>query len=278
MVEREIIFEEEEEEFDKKYEPEEEIPEGQVVDTPEGESSQRPKESRFLSERNMTTKTETKAKVRIRSPKHIASRVQGPEGDSSEKLRPGALPRILDYTELHPQKEPPSKSGEFRLKQPNPPPPHLNLTPTMDLLAQALAGPSLDALDVDEGEKTLLNTIEWQHAAFFNRVKHAVEQYWHPQEEYRRRDPTGKIYGYKDRETILRVVLNPDGTLYRVWIMKSCQVGFLDEEAVEAIHQAAPFPNPPPGLKDKKTGLIHFTFGFILEIREHPTFRIFRYD
>jgi len=75
--------------------------------------------------------------------------------------------------------------------------------------------------------------------AVFNRVQTQVEQFWRPGDEYAQHDPTGHIYGYRDRETILKVVLNRDGSLRSTYVIEESGAGFLDDEAREAIEQAA---------------------------------------
>ena len=153
------------------------------------------------------------------------------------------------------------------------------LRPTDDTLRSAMAGGggSLDALsDVDDGAETLLNTKRFRYASFFNRVKHAVAQSWHPDDAYRMRDPSGRIYGIKARRTTVRVSLRPDGTLEGARVEKASGVDFLDDEAVSALKAAQPFPNPPQGLVDAGSKLITFRFEFNFEIMEAPSFRVFR--
>jgi len=152
-----------------------------------------------------------------------------------------------------------------------------DLTPSDDVLASAVGGGTNDYLkDVDEGTDTLLNTKRWKYASFFTRVKHGVAQSWRPDAAYRLRDPTGQIYGHKNRFTVLKVSLRPDGSLRDVLIEKGCGVDFLDDEAITAFRDAQPFPNPPPGLVDPDSKLITFRFGFYFEIVGTPTFKIFR--
>ena len=142
-----------------------------------------------------------------------------------------------------------------------------DLRPSDDVVAQAVGVGSSDYLkDVDEGADTLLNTKRWKYASFFNRVKRGVAQSWQPDQAYRLRDPTGQIYGLKNRFTVLKVSLQPDGTLRDVLVEKPCGVDFLDDEAVTAFREAQPFPNPPPGLVDQDSKLITFRFGFYFEI------------
>jgi TonB family protein len=141
--------------------------------------------------------------------------------------------------------------------------PKINLIPSVGVLAALSGAPANDHLeDVEEGEGTFLNSREFKYASFFNRLKRDVSQHWRPMVEYRRRDPTGHIYGKKSRVTIVQVVLQSDGMLEAVDIQRSSGVDFLDNEALHAFRRAQPFPNPPKGLIDAKTGLIDFPFGF----------------
>jgi TonB family protein len=131
--------------------------------------------------------------------------------------------------------------------------------------------------DIDEGDDTALNSKRWKFASFFNRIKRAVADHWRPDVEYRRRDPSGNVYGLRDRITVLRVSLKPDGSLAGVLVEQPCGVDFLDDEAITAFREAQPFPNPPRQLIDE-SGTIQFRFAFIFEISSTPTFKIFRYN
>jgi TonB family protein len=135
---------------------------------------------------------------------------------------------------------------------------------------------SLDYLeDVEAGAENLLNTKRTKFASFFNRVRNGVSQHWHPEVIHAARDPHGKIYGTKTRTTRLRISLNRDGSVHRIWVDRPSGVDYLDEEAIRAVRAAAPFTNPPRQLMDGETGLIDFSFNFILMIDGSK--RIFRY-
>ena len=54
-----------------------------------------------------------------------------------------------------------------------------------------------------------------------------------------------RIYGKRNRYTELRVQLKPDGKLGSVAVYQPSGLDFLDDEAIEAFKEAAPFPNPP---------------------------------
>jgi len=105
----------------------------------------------------------------------------------------------------------------------------------------------------------------------------AVAQEWQPAQVYRRHDPTGKIYGFRRRLTVLKVTLDKDGAVKKVLLNRPCGLSFLDDEAVRAFKAAGPFHNPPSRLVDSKTNTIVFSFGFLFEIKQSPSFRIFRY-
>ncbi len=152
-----------------------------------------------------------------------------------------------------------------------------SLTPSQEEVARAVGSGTQDYLrDVDEGEETALNAKKWKFATFFNRVKEQVRDHWKPVDEYRRRDPSGAIYGAQDRLTQVHVQLRPDGSLAKVSLAQTCGVDFLDDTAMEAFKQAQPFPNPPRQLV-QASGLIDFDFGFYLEISGSPRVRFLRY-
>ena len=129
--------------------------------------------------------------------------------------------------------------------------------------------------ELEEGPGNMLETKRNKFASFFNRVRNGVAQHWHPEVVHAANDPDGRVHGTKTRRTRLLISLNPDGSLHKVRLDASSNVDYLDEEAIRAVRQAAPFVNPPPGLVDDGSGLIEFGFAFIFEI--HGGRRIFRY-
>lgn len=155
-----------------------------------------------------------------------------------------------------------------------------NLQPTEEMLMRAVgqgAGSPDYLKDVDDGDATALNAKKWKFASFFNRVKRAVADEWHPDVVYLRHDPSGNVYGLRDRVTVLRVHLKPDGGLDSLTMLQSSGVEFLDEEAMDAFRRAQPFPHPPAQLLEED-GKIHFNFGFIFELSGHTSFRYYRYQ
>ena len=80
--------------------------------------------------------------------------------------------------------------------------------------------------DVERGEGTFLNTRAYKHAWFFNRVKRRVRREWRAAETYRRNDPSGRIYGVRDRYTIVDVTLSPEGSLLVYLLRKTAVLQF----------------------------------------------------
>jgi TonB family protein len=152
----------------------------------------------------------------------------------------------------------------------------LNLLPSPAVLDRITGAAANDHLeDVPEGEGTFLSTREWKFASFFNRVKQSVGQQWAPMGQFQLRDPTGSIYGGRDRYTILTVTLDGTGRLKDAFVERSSGIDFLDLEAIRAFERAAPFPNPPPGLLANDQ-TVRFQFGFFLEMTGRPGMRLFR--
>jgi TonB family protein len=136
-------------------------------------------------------------------------------------------------------------------------------------------GASQDYLNIEEGEKDVLNRKETRYWAFFDRLKTAVGRQWNPNGVYRSHDPRGQVYGVQDRLTIIKVTLNGDGSVNEMFVEKPCGLDFMDNEAVRAFTAAQPYPNPPEALKDDR-GLVSFRFGFMFEIQASGG-RIIRY-
>lgn len=299
---------------DPAYEPPEEAPAERVVEAPDTEEEGvHTKAPLYAAAHTTFTKQESRAKIRVVSPDRVsASQASAPGGTDRGELAPAPPPAAagggrtsvrLPDSAARSDVAPPRSSGFFAIQvptvtgtggtgqgatgvpngggEPGPPgpvgPPQPELRPTLGNLRDAIMGTGLEDLeDVEEGDRTALNAIEWRHAPFFNRVQTQVEQYWRPGDEYAEHDPTGHIYGYRDRETILKVVLNRDGSLRSTYVIEESGAGFLDDEAREAIEQAAPFPRPPRGLIDPESQVVAFRFSFTVQVNESPVIRMER--
>ena len=156
--------------------------------------------------------------------------------------------------------------------QPGTPGKHGPLTLTLDRPGEALGpvagGPMIDDLrGVEEGDETLLNSRSFRYAGFMNRVKETVGRIWSTQvvDESARRDPTGSIYLWKDRRTLVEFTIDQKGDLKDVHVTLSSGVDYLDHVALDAFKRAERFPNPPPGLF-AADGTATIGFGFVLTL------------
>jgi TonB family protein len=298
-IKKEELKKEEEKEKEKEKDPK-----GQVVDIAPPKEEKHPEKARFLSEYDSTVEKETKGPpVPYRPGRIVPDRPRpAPQRPATPQERHETERKVMKLAMREGQPQVPTSDlprsehgdeparadlgpGTGQGPQAEGPAPQKRKITLKDLqlsdaeLGRAVGSRANDYLkDVEEGSQTLLNTKRWRFATFFNRVKRQVAENWHPDVVYRRRDPTGNVYGFRDRLTILRVRLTPQGRLKELHLEKPCGVGFLDDEAVAAFKAAEPFPNPPPGLVDKETGYISFRFGFLFEISARPGFRIFRYS
>ncbi|MBN2723040.1 MAG: TonB family protein [Deltaproteobacteria bacterium] len=131
--------------------------------------------------------------------------------------------------------------------------------------------------DVKSGKKNVLKAKKWLGTSFFLRLREAVAQVWDPNTVYRKNDPDGSVYGFKNWFTVLRVTLDSKGNILKLIIVKQSGLKFLDVEALRAFRGAAPFLNPPPEIINPKTGNITFSFGFYVEVNTKIDFKLFKF-
>ena len=122
-----------------------------------------------------------------------------------------------------------------------------------------------DLRGIEEGEGTFLNARSFKFAGFLNRVKETVGRVWTQKviDASGKRDPTGQLYSYKDRRTVVEFTLDRQGEITDVHIAASSGVQYLDEVAVDAFRLVQRFPNPPPGLI-QENGTVSLPFAFTL--------------
>ena len=283
---------------------------GQVVQLPKPVTPmERPRDAKYVAEDDSKVEKETKKQGRYddraAAPPMLAMRSQTPAETSAPPTPPGAegspgarrreqaqppapeapaapTPAIPDPDGIHPLQpglppraptDPAETAGAGRRS-----PGTMPLTPSSTQLAQAIGGGTQDHLpDVDDGANTALNAKGWKFATFFNRIKRQVAQHWRPAEQYEKRDPTGHIYGSGQWVTMLHISLKPDGSLSGVTVAKPSGLEFLDDEAIEAIKRASPYPNPPTQLVGQD-GMIAFKFGFFFDVDGGPRMKVYRYS
>lgn len=260
------------------------IREGQIVDIPAPAVEEVPEDARFLSRFNTRVEKEQRSRHRGRPKATGPGGSPGAPGDARAEeaqvedrvMLPG--PEADDDARTGAKGPEGGKAGDK---------PRVDLAALGRMMSPTLgmgrglggrlgrgggggtAGPSGsdDALlgVEDEGETTLVNSRSFRYWDFFQRVKEGVRGTWDPGPVYRGRDPTGNAYGAQDRLTVVSVILDAQGGVQRLEVVRKSGLPFLDQEAIRAFRSAGPFPNPPAGLADD-AGRIAFNFGFLLEV------------
>ncbi len=140
---------------------------------------------------------------------------------------------------------------------------------TMNEMAESMASVSQtqDRLkDVVIGAETHLNTREFLYYSYFNRIKKKLRQHWEPLifAKVRSLAKQGRFLASSgDKDTRVVLVLDDTGLIRKVQVITTSGVGDIDEAAVDALNEAAQFPNPPKDLI--RDGFVTLTWNFILE-------------
>lgn len=121
--------------------------------------------------------------------------------------------------------------------------------------------------DVEKGSETLLSTREFVYYSFYSRIRRQLNQHWggKVREKLMKIIKEGRsIASNDDKVTRLMITLNRKGQLVKVQVLSDSGIRDLDDAAIEAFQEAAPFPNPPAGIVDAD-GTIKIRWDFILE-------------
>jgi TonB family protein len=121
--------------------------------------------------------------------------------------------------------------------------------------------------DVDKGMETLLSTREFVYYSFYARIRRQLNQHWggKVREKLTKIFKEGRtIASADDKITKVLITLDRRGELVRVQVLNDSGIRDLDDAAVEAFKEAAPFPNPPEGIVESD-GTIKIRWDFILE-------------
>lgn len=121
--------------------------------------------------------------------------------------------------------------------------------------------------DIKRGNQNLLSTREFRYYSYFTRIRNQLQQYWEPSVRHRLHKlvRSGRsIASQNPRTTKVLITLNRQGNLVRVQVLEDSGLRDLDEAAIDAFREAAPFPNPPVGIVDPD-GTVKIRWDFVLE-------------
>ena len=238
----------------KKPEPEKKLT-GQVVDLgPEDpeDTTPPPENARYLSERNMRTDRETVkiSRARTGSPGRRSSAGRDKQQSAGKPGKAGGEEAGTGGRERAERGLVGGDAGEPVRIASNFPPgiSREDLKISISDLEYVLGADdgSIDYVPTAaRGEVTSLNAQRFTYASYFNRMKKVIVFYWHPAPVARALHLEIGVY-----RSELELIINSDGTLESVEVIRSSGYPGLDAAAIKGIRKAAPFFKVPPGLLD----------------------------
>lgn len=242
----------------------------QVVETEDAGNRELDPNAQLLSDRNQKAQQQTRAARTDDFKSGKGSGLQGSETDSASLAptgTPSEMVNSIDDLSVNEGMQAPQNQGTKRNWK------------TLSLKDLSVNGDGAENSSSDDylpnitsGERTILSTREFRYFSYYNRIKELLRQYWKPSIEREVAKLWGKGRMLKEEELTTRVLVLLD---QRGQIQKISKVGVsgfseIDEAAIQAFHQAAPFPNPPNGLVDKD-GFVRINWDFILKTASAPS-------
>jgi TonB family protein len=126
---------------------------------------------------------------------------------------------------------------------------------------------------VEEGSFTALNTDQFKYYSFFSRISEAISYRWVSRvRNFASKAPASTIFQLSQvpSPSLLEILLDKDGMVVQVNILKSSGSSQLDDAAVQAFYQASPLNHPPDGMVDPYTRMVHLKFSFL--VRWNPVY------
>ena len=116
--------------------------------------------------------------------------------------------------------------------------------------------------DVKPGTKTVLNARRAPFAAFIARVHRQIHKYWgYGVLEDWDTLPASSPFNNDKLETMLEIVINQDGTVGKITVVRASGYVAYDAAAIDAVYAAGPFPEPPSEILSSN-GKVYFHWNF----------------
>jgi len=246
-----------------------------------------PKKPSFLADRNRQTKTETKTEE-----KPDAVKMQpAPRKPVPPKPAPKPRPKVKPAPRPKPEKRPQTKPEKTVKTRPQVKSPDKILAAEKGKVKKEAEKktqsdikklfPSFDELTritkeqsqrpapsgrrnphlpnkLKRGTEISLNTLDYKFHSYYLALKRKIELVWEYPYQARRTGVQGRL--------LLRFVINIDGSLAEVKILRSSGSALLDSEAVRAIRNASPFPPLPERMNSERLA-VTATFEYLLSYR-----------
>lgn len=227
-------------------------PDKRIVETPL-EKTKRPEESRYKSFQDHQTDKETKTSKITRSRPAADAAIKQSQRSKSKKQanRKSSKPKTPKLSIESPDGLAINADKRKRRKA------YQKLIPTQNDLARLMDEGYQEYLDDEliEAERIDINTTEYRYMGYFTNMRKAIELVWNYPMDAARRGMQGEVG--------VEFIINKDGSLSRVRVIKSSGYKILDDAIVEALELAAPF-SPLPDSLDKERLLVTGSFRYIL--------------
>jgi TonB family protein len=246
----------------------------QVVDQDENPvNDETPEKAKFLSSRNQVVQKQTVAQ---NLGEFRNRREKGSQGDAggAPKIALENLKPKMDFTAMMDKKRIEELEIEKTLDQNAIQMANQKYQQKKDIAANKPGAPGAESSqtsdylkDLDKGMETLLSTREFVYYSFYARIRRQLNQHWggKVREKVTKIIKEGRsIASTDDKVTRLMITLNRQGQLVKVQVLNDSGIRDLDDAAIEAFQEAAPFPNPPDGIVEAD-GTIKIRWDFILE-------------
>ncbi len=230
----------------------------QIVDSEDPVEFKKPKDSKFLSDKDRNFDRETLSRKTGPFQKGSHGSVVTKTGtDSSKKsLRPkvelslSALGQVLGHDPMVAAAKEYAERGHKSALAPG-----RDISSTSDYVE-----------NVPLGDLTHLNTQEYVYYGFYHRIKIKLEQFWGRsiQEKAQQLQKIGRhIASEENLITALRITLDQQGEILAIAVVGPSGIRELDDAAIESFNQAGPFPNPPKGMV--VDGKVTLQWGFVVK-------------
>lgn len=216
-------------------------------------SKEKPKDAKYISDRNRIVDKETRARDTDVLPKPGSTAATESENRPSEKT---------PHTR---QKNRVKNLGALGV------PFHIGEKPISEAKAQAAQNPARSQRGADQsirdrnlpiGNENLLNTEESIYYAFYSRLYEAIGPIWQSrirEVPYTRRVQLGEY------TTQVDVVFDREGNLIAIHYIKSSGVPEFDQAVEKSWRKISRFPNPPKGLLNEQ-GQVHTGWNFTVQV------------
>ena len=264
-----VVFLDPPEKDEAPEEPEEPLNEGQIVEVAPPKEEEKPKDSDYLAEYNITVEEETKTEKFEINPEVLAPVFSKEQKMEQEDLVDLHVDKPSTGAQVGNHRFDPDRDGSVaalpsKWTQTNKPGPQ-DPVPAAHLSSQVSGAPQNDFLHEQTGEAVNLNTKEYLYASYWNRVRKLVTFYWN-QNLDNMPSSARRTLAKSSYTTTVKYILNSDGALDYIEVTDESGNGELDDCVVRAFRVAGPFPNPPEGLIEKDGRVYAPDSGFTVQM------------